>query len=241
MRARCCCFVVAAAAALFLPRAAPLGECRGPAAAERGSGDGSAAWRPEAAHPCSIRRVSFADLPNVFPGGLVPALHPTPLVVVAPADEKSRRRNERFRNATAPGAILDSFPPGFEVTLSSSNSFSEHRVTVPLRRYLEEIMAANGGETPVTALSNESWYLFGETYGSGTWHSSWEGMLGVCWGLASPQRNSVAAIDNRFRFSPPRPTLCHFCSASAFGQSGRRSWIFTSSRRARRAPANSWR
>jgi hypothetical protein len=120
-----------------------------------------------------------------FPGGLVPALHPAPLVITSstsaeydeernegngPEQSGSRRigRNERFRNATESGTIQDNFPRDFAVTLSSSNSFSEHRVTVPFQQYLEDIMGANGGETLPTALSNESWYLFGETYGIGT-------------------------------------------------------------------------
>lgn len=71
-------------------------------------------------------------------------------------------RNPRLRDLTRSDTILDSFPANFTVTLSSSNSFSEHRRTVPLARYLEEV--ATGPPLDATTKSNETWYLFGETY-----------------------------------------------------------------------------
>jgi hypothetical protein len=132
--------------------------------------------------------VSLSDFRREFPGGKLPALYATPVVITTAAaptadhdgdghqdatkDRPKRRsalglRNELFRNRTEVGSIRLNFPPDFAVTLSSSNSFSEHRKTVPLDTYLNEIMAGNGGETPLVALSNESWYLFGETYGAG--------------------------------------------------------------------------
>jgi hypothetical protein len=103
----------------------------------------------------------------------LPALFPTPIVVTTTLDAADNSndtagfpRNENFRNLTTRRSLLDNFPPHFHVTLSSSNSFSEHRRTVPFEVYLEEMHTRE--ETLPTQLSNESWYLFGETYGPGT-------------------------------------------------------------------------
>ena len=71
-------------------------------------------------------------------------------------------RNERFRFMSASDEILNSFPENFNVTLSSSNSFSEHRRTIPFSDYLNESLEQ--GETLPDQLSNETWYLFGETF-----------------------------------------------------------------------------
>ena len=72
-------------------------------------------------------------------------------------------RNDRLRQRTSKDMIETNFPKNFTVTLSSSNSFSQHRRTVPLSLYLEE-MSRNNGTTNPDQLSNETWYLFGETY-----------------------------------------------------------------------------
>jgi len=127
-------------------------------------------WAPEGDHPCNIRKVSFLDVRVEFgPRGL-PPLYPEPVVIVA--GESDASRNAKFQNLTHRDEIVEFFPSGFNVTLSSSNALSERRRRVPLRQYLDEIAAAR--ETPPTRLANESWYLFGETYGP-EWKALLEG------------------------------------------------------------------
>ncbi|CAB9518627.1 JmjC domain-containing protein 8 [Seminavis robusta] len=113
-------------------------------------------WLPEAQHPCTIQRYTLDEIYETFGPEGVPALHETPLVVVA-------NGNDKLRQLTQEDTILSNFPPNFTVTLSSSNSFSQHRRTVPLETYLDE-MSHNNGITSPHQLSNESWYLFGETF-----------------------------------------------------------------------------
>ena len=124
-------------------------------------------WLPQGQHRCNITRISREKLHAIFgPSGL-PKLHPHPLVIYDDPDNEPRR-NSIFAEKTTFENLPSCFPPGFNVTLSSSNSFSAHRRTIPLVQYLEEITAsANGGkgETYPDQLSNETWYLFGETYG----------------------------------------------------------------------------
>jgi hypothetical protein len=113
-------------------------------------------WIPEATHPCTITRMTRSEFDERFgPAGL-PPLYPEPLVIVDSA------RNLHFRNLTSLEFMLDNLPPDFGVTLSSSNSFSEHRRTIPLQQYISETVQQQ--ETLPTQLSNETWYLFGETY-----------------------------------------------------------------------------
>ena len=125
-------------------------------------------WLPQGQHRCNITRISREKLHAIFgPSGL-PKLHPHPLVIYDDPDNEPRR-NSIFAEKTTFENLPSCFPPGFNVTLSSSNSFSAHRRTIPLVQYLEEITAsANGGkgETYPDQLSNETWYLFGETYGA---------------------------------------------------------------------------
>ncbi len=66
-----------------------------------------------------------------------------------------------FTNLMSKENITKTFHEDFQVTLSSSNSFSAHRRTVSLSTYLEESM---GEEIVPSNLSNMTWYLFGETY-----------------------------------------------------------------------------
>lgn len=138
-------------------------------------------WDPEAEHPCTVRRLSWEEFQREFvaKGGGVPALYPTPLVIRAPSpgasDGTGMMRNERFRNLTSASALLERFPPDFTITLSSSNSLSEHRRTVPLSQYLQELESQP--ETTPHQLANESWYLFGETYTDGKDFDSYLGRL----------------------------------------------------------------
>lgn len=145
-------------------------------------------WIPEAEHPCTIERIRQEEFLKRFgPQGL-PPLFPTPIIILADqipnADDHSQQdheisdhrrilarglyRNQRFQNRTRRDAILDAFPPNFHVTLSSSNSFSEHRRTIPLAQYLEDLHP----DTTPDQRSNETWYLFGETF-----TKEWQGLL----------------------------------------------------------------
>ena len=145
-------------------------------------------WNPKDDHPCTIERVSMKDFLRQYgkQGGL-PPLFPRPLVItrsvvdgsnnkdnddnINDGDSKkiiNNKRNMQFSDLTRSETILGSFPVNFTVTLSSSNSFSEHRRTVPLSTYLEEVSI--GPALNADTKSNETWYLFGETY-SQEWKS----------------------------------------------------------------------
>lgn len=115
-------------------------------------------WTPEAEHRCNIVRMTHDQVLNKFGPLGVPPLHPEPLVILGNA-----KRNAKFRELTSRENITRSLPTNMNVTLSSSNSFSAHRRTIPLTQYLTEIEQNNGITTP-DQLSNETWYLFGETF-----------------------------------------------------------------------------
>lgn len=123
-------------------------------------------WRPEEVHPCTVDRMTMDQVWEKFGEEGIPPLYDKPLVITttSPTNSVTRQRVQE-------DAILSNFPSDFNVTLSSSNSFSEHRRTVPLQTYLEE-MKQNNGVTSPHQLSNESWYLFGETFGP-----EWKHML----------------------------------------------------------------
>ena len=147
-------------------------------------------WIPQAEHPCNIVRMTQDELFSTFgPMGL-PSLHPEPIVIVG------SQKNAKFREMTSQVNITKSLPPNFNITLSSSNSFSAHRRTIPLTQYLEEISQNDAITTP-DQLSNETWYLFGETYMK-EWQSLFEAYeLPTC---HSCYRNQVAlsfGIGNR--------------------------------------------
>ena len=55
------------------------------------------------------------------------------------------------------------FGTNFTITLTSSNAFSEHKKQLTLEQYIIETTMKNT-ETLPNQLSNETWYLFGETY-----------------------------------------------------------------------------
>jgi hypothetical protein len=126
-------------------------------------------WEPESQHRCNITRISRNELHRRFGRSGLPKLHPYPLVVYDEYDDPDHepRRNAVFVEKTTFVNLPSCFPPEFNATLSSSNSFSAHRRTIPLVKYLDEITTANcgRGETFPNQLSNETWYLFGETYG----------------------------------------------------------------------------
>lgn len=132
---------------------------------------GKLGWNPKDDHPCTVEQLSMKDFLQKYGrrGGL-PPLFPRPLVItkrdVGLDNGKYRKsgRNSKFRNLTRADSILNSFPSNFNVTLSSSNSFSEHRRTIPFAKYLEEV--TTGPALQPDTKSNETWYLFGETYSS---------------------------------------------------------------------------
>lgn len=114
-------------------------------------------WIPQDEHPCNVRRLTMDELGAEFGAHGLPPLHPDPVVIRAdPA------RNAALRAMTTRETIVQQFKPGFNVTLSSSNALSERRRTIPFEQYLQEIESVP--ETTPRQLSNESWYLFGETY-----------------------------------------------------------------------------
>jgi len=114
-------------------------------------------WVPEGEHPCNIRRLSLHELHHEFGSQGLPPLYGQPIII-----RTNVERNAHLRSLTTRHAITQQFTPGFNVTLSSSNALSERRRTIPLQQYLDE-MEANP-EMTLQQLSNETWYLFGETY-----------------------------------------------------------------------------
>jgi len=122
-------------------------------------------WIPEAEHPCNIPKFSITKFTKMF--GLLPPLYHQPLII------ETSNRNQNFRKLTSAEGIIASLPPNFNITLSSSNSFSEHRRTIPLMQYLKETQET---ETLPDALSNETWYFFGETH-SKEWKDLLQGYL----------------------------------------------------------------
>jgi type II secretory pathway pseudopilin PulG len=114
-------------------------------------------WDPGGNHRCNIQRVTVDQLYATFGKDGLPPLYHSPIIILA-----NTTRNVEFRKRTSLEQIVQSLPMGFHVTLSSSNSFSEHRRTVPLTQYLQEIQQVE--ETTPEMLANETWYLFGETF-----------------------------------------------------------------------------
>jgi hypothetical protein len=116
------------------------------------------AWIPDDEHPCTITRWSEKKFVRKFGSRGLPPLYHQPVVIV----RDSAVTNTDFRSLTRRENLLEFFGPDFSVTLSSSNALSEHRRTIPLQQYLNE--SWNAVETKPDQLSNETWYLFGETY-----------------------------------------------------------------------------
>jgi len=132
-------------------------------------------WNPEDEHPCNIPRIEWDS--QLFrqqfpPDGKLPALYPSPIVIIYPTNSTggdTRTNNQHFRHITHRDRILQQFPQDFTVTLSSSNALSEHRRITTFQTYLQESWEAQ--ETFPEQLSNNTWYLFGETY-SQAWHNA---------------------------------------------------------------------
>lgn len=114
-------------------------------------------WDPSSKHRCNLEQWTESQLYGQFGQHGLPPLYHSPIVILANAS-----RNVVFRDMTSSARIVQALPERFQVTLSSSNSFSHHRRTIPLTQYLQEIMEL--AETTPDKLSNETWYLFGETF-----------------------------------------------------------------------------
>ena len=141
-------------------------------------------WDPKdrTNHKCTVTTMTMNEFVRQYT--VLPALYPTPLVIRRPRpppsprspkeeeeDVEDRAARTHFAHVSQAHTILDSFPVNYTVTLSSSNSFSEHRRTAPFADYLEELATATATATTnnATAKANETWYLFGETY-SNEWN-----------------------------------------------------------------------
>jgi len=156
-------------------------------------------WDLDKKHRCNIRRMSITSLYSKFKGGL-PPLHHEPIILYHEGSEKTSMgcNSRKFQELTAMSEITNALPKNFDVTLTSSNSFSAHRRVIPLVQYLNETMSF---ETFPAQLSNETWYLFGETYSE-----EWKKLLNLyC--------------------LPPCQTCTRDLSALAFGIGGRGSGV----------------
>jgi hypothetical protein len=144
-------------------------------------------WNIDGEHRCNIKKLSFKELYKRFNYGLPPLYH-EPLVLYYEDENNYNNHNgdsgsngsngsnddinnnnhesqciySKFEHMSSIENITKTtFPQNFEVTLSSSNSFSAHRRTIPLSQYIDETM---NHEIFPNQLSNLTWYLFGETY-----------------------------------------------------------------------------
>jgi hypothetical protein len=116
-------------------------------------------WDPVGEHPCNIKTLAYDEVIEEFGQDGLPPLYHEPVVILA---RSSVPRNQIFTQLTRSDTISQFFGPHFNVTLSSSNSLSEHRRNMPLQAYIDTTIAMK--ETKLDQRSNESWYLFGETF-----------------------------------------------------------------------------
>lgn len=157
-------------------------------------------WSIATKQRCNIMRVTYDELSAIYPYGLPPLYH-EPIIIYSNDYSEPLPSGciiETFMQKTSLENITKNFPPDFRVTLSSSNSFSEHRRTVTLSQYINETVST---EVMPRHLSNETWYLFGETYSE-----EWQKML------------------NDYCY-PPCQTCTKELSALSFGIGGRGSGV----------------
>ena len=109
--------------------------------------------------PLSLTGTTMSSTTTNTKYGIVPSLYHVPIII-----QQNRTVNELFRYKTHRHRILQQFHnyTTFRVTLSSSNALSEHRQTVLFHDYLNTSYTLR--EIYPDEWSNESWYLFGETY-----------------------------------------------------------------------------
>jgi len=123
-------------------------------------------WDLDSEHKCNVRRISIQELIKEFKSGLPPLYHEPLLIFNGNNDYTAPSpftgcTHSVFEAKSSLENITRNLPENFNVTLSSSNSFSAHRRTIPLTQYLNDTLSK---ETFPNQLSNETWYLFGETY-----------------------------------------------------------------------------
>ena len=155
-------------------------------------------WSLDGDQRCNVKRITFSKLYDSFSKNGLPPLYKHPIIIHGERPAANPSVCQEFSKMTSLSNITDTLPKGFQVTLSSSNSFSAHRRSIPLTQYLSETVE---DETFPHHLSNETWYLFGETY-----TSDWVEML------------------NHFCL-PPCETCSKDLSALAFGIGGRGSGV----------------
>lgn len=153
-----------------------------------GAGNEATKWKwnlDDNHHRCNIRRIRRNELAMVFKSGKIPPLHYEPIVIYNDEEHdedgesldnskkdrydgnklnkyKPEECNDRyFFESTKLYQIKKSLPPNMTVILTSSNSHSSHRRIIPLETYLHETIS---NEVFPWDKSNETWYLFGETY-----------------------------------------------------------------------------
>lgn len=128
-------------------------------------------WNIDTKQRCNIKRITYEELYSIHPFG-VPPLYHEPIIIYS-NDYGIRLPSgciiESFIQRTSLENITKNFPKDFNVTLSSSNSFSDHRRTTTLTQYINDTISR---EVMPHDLSNETWYLFGETYSE-----EWQKML----------------------------------------------------------------
>lgn len=120
-------------------------------------------WDVDASHRCNIKKMTLHELYQKFKHGLPPLYH-EPIILNRENPEEEDASNcvaAKFRSMMSLENITNTFPEDFEVTLSSSNSYSAHRRTITLAKYLNETL---DNEILPHQMSNLTWYLFGETY-----------------------------------------------------------------------------
>ncbi len=119
-------------------------------------------WNIDEKHRCNIKKYSYDDLHKKFKYGLPPLYH-EPIIIYRSMNSEENEKCDAFifTNMMSYENITNTFGEEFSVTLSSSNSFSAHRRTTSLSKYLEE---SSSEEILPSNLSNMTWYLFGETY-----------------------------------------------------------------------------
>jgi hypothetical protein len=142
-------------------------------------------------HRCNIERINIHDIDQRFGTRDIPPLVANPFILTTTTtttsqqqqQQQQQHRNHIIQSMTARDTIIQNFPVNGSVTLSSMNAYSDHRRTIPLHQYLTESWMTRESFASYSdnnhnnnhhyhhhyhQRSNESWYLFGETYTTGT-------------------------------------------------------------------------
>ena len=114
-------------------------------------------------------RRNINDYKNYKNKAVLPALFEHPIILVTDDDIEDNEDNAsnydtkrmNFRYLVDQSNITKTLGNEFMVELSSSNSYSSHRKRVTLDEYLNDVVS---NEIMSDQMSNETWYLFGETF-----------------------------------------------------------------------------